>query len=428
MIYINISLFILVLIGLHFSSRINIYAKAFISIFPIVLNFIYYFAGVEFDFFNTIIPFVFSYLVIDQTKRKVYEVLPFGILLLPIDINLKIIGFSTCSLFNFSRIDFKFRSLAILKIAIICFLTLVDKSASFKYLFSTYLFLSFLHSNDDDFAITDGVIMSFLLLSNIQHISPTLNVFLISLSILFFLAVISKDSIFKAVFLLTSIIAVLLNLETLLMSILVFYYVGKSLIATKNILVQEIQVLHKYFSYELFEQVWLLGLFTLAFTIENTAILVLTFFVAMIVFLLNTESTQKNLHNLQWFEFLYSLITFSLISFGLIYFQGFIGDISRGPIYYAIGSYVTLNLLVFGLALKLPELTTMIGTKVNLGNMKRFAFLDEIFASKDKVNSQLSLRRSHIGVFALSYRSVRTLSMILMASYFLVLIIQVVMK
>ncbi|MFG1505510.1 hypothetical protein [Halobacteriovorax sp. CON-3] len=428
MIYINISLFILALIGLHFSSRLNNYAKAFISIFPILLNFTYYFAGVEFDFFNTIIPFVFSYLVIDQSKRKVFEVLPFGILLLPIDINLKIIGFSTCSLFNFSRVDFKFRSLAILKIAIICFLTLVDKSASFKYLFSAYLFLSFLHSNDDDFAITDGVIMSFLLLSNIQHISPTLNIFLISLSILLFLAVISKASIFKAVFLLTSIIAVLLNLESLLMSILVFFYVGKSLIATKNILAQEIQVLKKYFSYELFDQVWLLGLFTLAFTIENTGILVLTFFVATIVFLLNTESTLKNRQELQWFEFLYCLITISLISFGLIYFQGFIGDINRGPIYYAVGSYFTLNLLVFGLAIKLTELTTMIGTKVNLGNMKRFAFLDEIFASKDTASSQISMSRSHIGVFALSYRSVRALSMILMASYFLVLIIQVVMK
>ncbi|WP_156979800.1 hypothetical protein [Bacteriovorax sp. BAL6_X] len=371
---------------------------------------------------------MFSYLIIDQSKRKVYEVLPFGILLLPIDINLKIIGFSTCSFFNFSQADFKFRSLAILKIAIICFLTLVDKSASFKYLFSVYLFLSFLHSNDDDFAITDGVIISFLLLSNIQHISMTLNVFLITLSILIFLTIMSKNSIFKAVFLLTSIIAVLLNLETLLMSIIVFYYVGKSFISTKNILLQETQVLKKYFSYELFDQIWLIGLFTLAFTIGNSTILVLTFFVAMIVFLLNTESTQRNREALQWFEFLYSLITISLISFGLIFFQSLVGDIDREPIYYATASYVTLNFLVFGLAVKFPQLTTMIGTRINLGNTKRFTFIDEIFSSKDKVGSQVTMTHSHIGAFALSYRSVRALSMILMASYFLVLIIQVVMK
>ncbi|WP_412470461.1 MULTISPECIES: hypothetical protein [unclassified Halobacteriovorax] len=428
MIYINISLFILSLIGLHFSNRINNYGKAFISIFPILLNFIYFFSGVEFDFFNTIIPFVLSYLVIDQGQRKVYEVLPFAVLLLPVDINLKIIGFSACSLFNFAKPDLKYRSLDILKIAIICFLTLVDKSTSFKYLFTVYLVLSFMHSSDEDFAITDGVIMSVLLLSNIQHISPTLNVFLISLSILLFITVISKATIFKTVFLLSSIIAVLLNLETLLMSIIVFYYVSKSLITTKNLLVLESEVLKKYFSYELFDQIWIVGLLTLAFSIQNLTIIILSFVIAIIILLLNTDSTIHNKFGLQWFEFLYSLITMSLISFGLILFQGAIGEVDKTSIYYAISSYLILSLIVFGFVSKLPVSVSLIGTKINLGNLKRFAFLDGVFALKDSSKQQFNIQKSHLGVFALSYRSVRALSMIIMATYFLVLIIQVVTK
>ncbi len=419
-------LFFATLVLFHYKDKLNNWTRLFIALFPLLLNGSFYLANIEIGFINLILPFIFSFIILEQSKRTIVELLPYGILLLPIEQNLKIIGFSSCIFFNFNGI--KDRTLPILKIAIIAFLTLVDKTASFKYLFCAYLIFSTLVSTNEEFAIVDGLILSLLLTTDIQHISQTLNVFLIFLVFLLSFLIVNKKNIFKLVFLLTSLVCVLLNLENMLMAYIAFYYFTKSFIKSIELMNREVDILRKYLPVSLFSNIALLGLFTLSYSVQNIALIIFSTIAGFLILLLEFDSLVEKKINLQWYELLYSLLLKSFVGVGLFYFSTFLFEVDNSSVGYSLLTYLLIALIYIGLVFNFDQLLIGLSTKLNLGNQKRVSYLETIFSSYPISSRQETSGSSTIAVpmFSLSYRTIRAFSLIVIAIYFLVIIFKVV--
>lgn len=411
------------LLGIHYRSKLNNWTKACVALVPVLLMLILALADVKVDFLNLLLPFVYTYLVLDPKEREVYEVVPYAILLFPIDINLKIIGFGACSLFNFS--DFKFRSLPILKIAIISFLVLVDKNAGFKYILTFYLFLSLLETSNDDFAIVDGVILSYLVMSNIQHISETLNYSLILLCFMLLTFLLNKKNIFKTVFLFSSIVCILLNLEVHLMALILFFYSCKSLNLLVSLVAKESEVVKAFVNIGPFRNIFLLGLFVLCFSLKAPLLIGLSLVLALLILTLESEELIESVKVIKWYEVLYTIAFHTLLVSGVIYLVTSIFAIDQFYIPYAIGVFVTMALLQLLLSFKFGGYLKQFITWFDLGNFKRLLYLNNSFKQSLPVPVGTIVNKRSFEL-ALSYRSARTISLVIMAMYFLGLIFQVV--
>ncbi|RZF23107.1 hypothetical protein DAY19_04875 [Halobacteriovorax vibrionivorans] len=426
MIYFNVSLFLLTLLAVHFSSKINNWGRSFISLIPILSIVVVYFSGMEINYLNSIFPFILSFLVIDEKKRNVYEILPFGILLFPIDINIKIIAFASCVYLNLG--SYKKQSLNILKLAIIAFITLVDKTLAFKYLFSVYLLLSFLDTDNKDFAITDGVILSYLLTSDIQYVTQNLNQFLIGLSFLIFLSLLNKENIFKIIFVLTAIVSVFLNSESQLMGLIVFYYMIRSFQTCIKISAREIAVFDKYVLVNALSHLGLIGILAMSFSTQNPFFIALSIILTFFVYILGSDELTSFEMSGKWYESFYSLVFFSVFGSLLFLLSSKAFSINDQFYLHAISSYLVIGITFIVICYKFRAMIEPISTQLHLSNKKRLIYMNNIFYNERRFlaqNDQVVKGKSILSHISVPYKTVRTISLIVTAIYFLVLIVQV---
>ena len=425
MIYFNIAIFVLSLIGTHFSKRINNWGRILISLAPILILLVSFIAKLNIDYLSIAFPFIASYLIIGEKKRSVAEVLPYGILLLPLDINIKIIAFAACVYLNFG--DFRNQSFSILKLAIISFITLVDKTGAFKYLFSVYLLLSFLDSDNDDFAITDGVILSFLLSSNIQHISQNLNQFLIGLVFIIFLSLLNKKNVFKFIFVLSAIICVLINLESQLMGLVIFYYMIRSFQTSVYLIAKEVKVFEDYINITALSHLGIIGLLTLSFSTLNPFFITLASISTLLVFVLGSEELVKYEMSEKWYESFYSLLFYTIFGSSLFLLASNEFSINRDYLIHASLTYFFVGTAFIIASFKFRKFIGPFSVQIHLSNLKRLIYMNNWFynASSSR-NDKLALKRiDTVNNISISYKAVRTISLVVTALYFLALIIQV---